>query len=218
MNVWRQSDGAFQLMRGPVFTNVLLTDEINRAPPKTPVRPPGGDGGAPGHHRRHDPRSRHALHRDCSRRNPIEQEGTYPLPEAQLDRLPPPSSQRATPPTRTWRATSLLRRIQWQKDDPTEDVEPAVGLDRFVELQQICGDGRVHGRSHSGIHHAHRPAVAGAPARRRRRQPARRPRPAPRRPRNRAHPRPRLRGARRREDGRPGRPLPPRHPQHRGHD
>ena len=35
MNVRRQNDGTFQMMRGPVFTNVLLADEINRAPPKT---------------------------------------------------------------------------------------------------------------------------------------------------------------------------------------
>ena len=35
VNIWRQNVGTFQLMRGPVFTNVLLADEINRAPPKT---------------------------------------------------------------------------------------------------------------------------------------------------------------------------------------
>ena len=34
-NVWRQNEGSFQLIKGPVFTNVLLADEINRAPPKT---------------------------------------------------------------------------------------------------------------------------------------------------------------------------------------
>ena len=34
-NVWRQNDGTFQLVKGPVFTNVVLADEINRAPPKT---------------------------------------------------------------------------------------------------------------------------------------------------------------------------------------
>ena len=33
--VWRQNTGEFQLVKGPVFTNVLLADEINRAPPKT---------------------------------------------------------------------------------------------------------------------------------------------------------------------------------------
>ena len=35
VNVWRQNEGIFQLIRGPVFTNILLADEINRAPPKT---------------------------------------------------------------------------------------------------------------------------------------------------------------------------------------
>ena len=33
VNVWRQNEGEFRLVRGPVFTNVLLADEINRAPP-----------------------------------------------------------------------------------------------------------------------------------------------------------------------------------------
>ena len=33
--VWRQKDAAFELMRGPIFTNILLADEINRTPPKT---------------------------------------------------------------------------------------------------------------------------------------------------------------------------------------
>ena len=49
--VWRQNTGFFELIQGPVFTNVLLADEINRAPPKTQASVAGSDGRTAGHHR-----------------------------------------------------------------------------------------------------------------------------------------------------------------------
>ncbi len=84
--VFDRKTGEFILRRGPVFTNVLLADEINRAPPKTqsalleamqerqatlegqtfPIDPPFFV---------------------LATQNPIEHEGTYPLPEAQVDRF-----------------------------------------------------------------------------------------------------------------------------------
>ncbi|MBK8969459.1 MAG: AAA family ATPase [Saprospiraceae bacterium] len=79
-------DRHFRFLRGPVFANIVLADEINRTPPKTQaalleamqerVVTVGG--------------SRHALPAPffvLATQNPIEQEGTYPLPEAQLDRF-----------------------------------------------------------------------------------------------------------------------------------
>ena len=76
----------FRFVRGPVFTNILLADEINRTPPKTQAAllqamqerevTAGQDT-----HRLPDPFFVIAT------QNPIEQEGTYPLPEAQLDRF-----------------------------------------------------------------------------------------------------------------------------------
>ena len=85
-SVYDRNAGAFVLRRGPVFTNLLLADEINRAPPKTqsalleamqerqatlegetqPIDPPFVV---------------------LATQNPIEHEGTYPLPEAQVDRF-----------------------------------------------------------------------------------------------------------------------------------
>jgi len=76
----------FVLRKGPVFTNVLLADEINRAPPKTQAalleamqeRQTTLEG------------ETHALPRPFivfATQNPIEYEGTYPLPEAQIDRF-----------------------------------------------------------------------------------------------------------------------------------
>ncbi len=85
-NVFNVNDGRFDFNRGPVFTNLLLADEINRSPPKSqsallevmqerqvtvdgtvyPLTPPFLVLGT---------------------QNPIEHEGTYPLPEAQVDRF-----------------------------------------------------------------------------------------------------------------------------------
>ena len=77
---------AFKFLRGPIFANIVLADEINRTPPKTQAAllesmqerqvTVGGE-----RHRLPDPFFVLAT------QNPIEQEGTYPLPEAQLDRF-----------------------------------------------------------------------------------------------------------------------------------
>jgi MoxR-like ATPase len=79
-------DRSFKFIRGPIFSNIILADEINRTPPKTQaalleamqekVVTVGGQA--------------HPLHQPffvLATQNPIEQEGTYPLPEAQLDRF-----------------------------------------------------------------------------------------------------------------------------------
>jgi len=100
--VFDQRSATFSLREGPVFTNVLLADEINRTPPKTQAalleameeRRVTIDG------------TTHELPLPflvCATQNPIEFEGTYPLPEAQLDRFlvrvrtgyPPEADERA---------------------------------------------------------------------------------------------------------------------------
>ena len=79
-------DRKFKFLRGPIFSNIVLADEINRTPPKTQAalleamqeRSVTVSG------------ERHALPSPffvLATQNPIEQEGTYPLPEAQLDRF-----------------------------------------------------------------------------------------------------------------------------------
>jgi len=84
--VFRQSDSSFDFVQGPIFSNLLLVDEINRSPPKvqsalleameeqqvTVARET---------HRLPDP------FLVIATQNPIELEGTFPLPEAQLDRF-----------------------------------------------------------------------------------------------------------------------------------
>ncbi len=85
-SVFNLQEGAFHLVKGPIFTSFLLADEINRAPAKTQSALLQA---MQEHHvtvagQRHDlPRPFHVL----ATQNPIEQEGTYPLPEAQLDRF-----------------------------------------------------------------------------------------------------------------------------------
>jgi MoxR-like ATPase len=85
-SVYDMKEQSFHFNRGPVFTNILLADEINRSPPKTQAslleamqeRQVTVDG------------TTHVLDRPflvVATQNPIEHEGTYPLPEAQVDRF-----------------------------------------------------------------------------------------------------------------------------------
>jgi MoxR-like ATPase len=84
--IFESSTGGFRFRQGPVFTNLLLADEINRTPPKTQAallesmeeRQVSIEGEA------------HLLPEPfivVATQNPVEYEGTYPLPEAQLDRF-----------------------------------------------------------------------------------------------------------------------------------
>ena len=76
----------FKFLRGPIFANVILADEINRTPPKTQAALLE----AMQEHQVTVGGTRHRLAEPffvLATQNPIEQEGTYPLPEAQLDRF-----------------------------------------------------------------------------------------------------------------------------------
>jgi MoxR-like ATPase len=77
---------AFKFIKGPIFTNLLLADEINRTPPKTQSALLE----AMQEHRVTAAGNTYTLEEPffvLATQNPIEQEGTYPLPEAQLDRF-----------------------------------------------------------------------------------------------------------------------------------
>lgn len=79
-------DRKFRFTRGPVFANIVLADEINRTPPKTQaalLEAMQERSVTVGGHRHSLPSPFFVL----ATQNPIEQEGTYPLPEAQLDRF-----------------------------------------------------------------------------------------------------------------------------------
>jgi MoxR-like ATPase len=134
--VWRPKDSTFELVKGPVFTNVLLADEINRTPPKTQAalleamqeRKVTIEG------------ETHKLEMPffvLATQNPIEQEGTYPLPEAQLDRFLIKLSL-GYPRTDDEETTILERRIQWRNDDPSADVTPVISAEEFLSLQALA--------------------------------------------------------------------------------
>ena len=85
-NVYNQRENRFEFRPGPVFANVVLVDEVNRASPKTQ------SGLLECMQERHVTvdRTTHELARPfivVATQNPVEYEGTYPLPEAQLDRF-----------------------------------------------------------------------------------------------------------------------------------
>ncbi len=132
--VWRPKDGSFELFKGPVFTNVLLIDEINRSPPKTQSavlevmeeRQVTIEGET---YRCEEPFFVLAT------QNPIEYEGTYPLPEAQIDRF---MMKLSTGYPRTLDEEKLIvkRRIKWKKDDPTRDLKPVISAEDFSSLQR----------------------------------------------------------------------------------
>ncbi len=133
--VWDAKTGRFRLEKGPVFTNVLLADEINRAPPKAQSalleameeRQVTIDG--------------KALHLEepffvLATQNPLESEGTYPLPDAQMDRF---LMRLRTGYAKDVREEALIlkRRIGWQRDDPTDGVPAVTNAATFRRLQQM---------------------------------------------------------------------------------
>jgi MoxR-like ATPase len=139
-----RSTGTRQLryVRGPVFTNVLLADEINRTPPKTQAAlleaMQERQVSAGGH--------RHALPEPffvLATQNPIEQEGTYPLPEAQLDRFlfkvfvgyPSPEEER-----RIYRVTTGVEHKDLSKVLSGDEIPELQALVRRVPISDHCLD------------------------------------------------------------------------------
>ena len=85
-DIWRAGDGRFEFQPGPLFHNLLLADEVNRAPPKVQSALLE----AMGERQITVGRTTYPLPQlflVMATQNPIEQEGTYALPEAQLDRF-----------------------------------------------------------------------------------------------------------------------------------
>jgi len=137
-SIWDQRAGGFEFRPGPVFTNLLLADEINRAPPKTQAalleamqeRQVTIDGES------------HPLAPPflvLATQNPVEYEGTYPLPEAQLDRFLLRLS--IGYPTREDELEVLERRRERRTDEI--ELRPLVDATRLVALQRVVEDVHV---------------------------------------------------------------------------
>jgi MoxR-like ATPase len=130
VNIFNQKTGEFEFRAGPVFAQTLLTDEINRATPRTQAalleamaeRRVSADG------------QTYVLKAPflvIATQNPVDQEGTFPLPEAQLDRflvrlsLGYPSFEEEA---------KMLTRLQ--KGHPIDDLNPVVSAQDIVNCQE----------------------------------------------------------------------------------
>jgi MoxR-like ATPase len=130
-SIYNQREGDFEFRPGPIFTNLLLADEINRAPPKTQAalleamqeRQVTIEG------------TTHLLAPPflvLATQNPIEYEGTYPLPEAQLDRFMLRVGVGYPGREDEWEV--LERRLERATDEV--ELEPIVGRDELLEMQR----------------------------------------------------------------------------------
>jgi len=135
VSVFNQKTLEFEFRKGPVFTNILLADEINRSPPKTQSalleamqeRQVTIEGNT------------YELPKPfvvIATQNPIEQEGTYPLPEAQLDRFL--VRLRVGYPTKEEEKEILKRRMERKREEV--EINPVVGPGEVVEMQRAIED------------------------------------------------------------------------------
>src|SRR6266478_2453843 len=136
-SVFNQRTGDFEFRPGPIFTNLLLGDEINRAPPKTQAalleamqeRQVTIEGRT------------NRLERPflvLATQNPIEYEGTYPLPEAQLDRFVMRIGVGYPARADEWEV--LARRMARAEDEI--ELDPVVDGDTLLQMQRALE--RVH--------------------------------------------------------------------------
>lgn len=136
-NIWNPSSGEFQFLPGPVFTNVLLADEINRATPRTQSallevmeeRQITVDGVT-----RTVPNPFFVI----ATQNPIEYQGTFPLPEAQMDRFTLSLSVGyPTPGEELQMLQGLAHKIA------VEELQPCIELAEVLELSRLCSQIKV---------------------------------------------------------------------------
>ena len=131
-SVFNQKDLSFQFIPGPVFANIVLADEVNRATPRTQsaLLEAMGEGQV----------TVEGVTRTLERpffvvatQNPAEFHGTYPLPESQLDRFI--LAAEMGPPTDEEAMEVLARR---EHGDPIADLRAVVSLAEVIELQDAC--------------------------------------------------------------------------------
>src|SRR6516162_223468 len=137
-SIYNQREADFEFRPGPIFTNLLLADEINRAPPKTQAalleamqeRQVTSEGST----RRLGP-----PFLVLATQNPIEYEGTYPLPEAQLDRFLLRMSVGYPSREDEWQV--LAERAERRQDDVA--LEALVDAATVLDLQAACEEVHV---------------------------------------------------------------------------
>ncbi|HEY9605505.1 MAG TPA: MoxR family ATPase [Allocoleopsis sp.] len=131
-NIWNQRTGEFEFLPGPVFTNILLADEINRATPRTQSallevmeeKQVTVDGVS-----RAVPKPFFVI----ATQNPIEYQGTFPLPEAQMDRFI--LSLSLGYPTEEEELQMLERHLEGLV---VSELEPCISTEDILELRRLC--------------------------------------------------------------------------------
>jgi MoxR-like ATPase len=156
--VFDQSTGAFSVKKGPIFANIILADEINRAPAKVQAAlleamqekqvTLGGE--------------TFTLHEPflvLATQNPIEQEGTYPLPEAQVDRFM--LKLRVGYPSRD-EEKEIMRRMSSGEPIAIERVaSPQAILEARQRITELYVDERIVDYIVDIVHATREPASAG---------------------------------------------------------
>ena len=138
VSYYNQRQSAFEFRRGPIFSNVVLVDEINRATPRTQSalleamqeRQVTVDG---------DTMPLSAPFLVIATQNPIELEGTFPLPEAQLDRFL--LRLRVTYPTADEELAMLYR---FKESQPLDTLRPVISGDELNTLLPVVRAVRMH--------------------------------------------------------------------------
>jgi MoxR-like ATPase len=138
-NIWNPKSGEFQFLPGPVFANVLLADEINRATPRTQSallevmeeQQVTVDGVT---------RAVDDPFFTIATQNPVEYQGTFPLPEAQMDRFAIAFSLGY--PTLD-EELQMLQRLQSHPRSRSQSLSPCLSLEQLQDLRSRCTQVKV---------------------------------------------------------------------------
>ena len=141
-SIYQSNEGNFRFTQGPIFANIVLADEINRTPPRTQsaLLEAMSDGQVSADGETHKLPSPFMV---VATQNPFEFEGTYPLPESQLDRflirisLGYPSREEE-------------RRVleSHQQVRPIDALQPAVTVEQVIALQHTVRQVRIESSIH----------------------------------------------------------------------
>ena len=137
VSIFNQREQVFHFHEGPIFTNILLADEINRASPRTQsaLLEAMGESQVSVDGER---RNLSDLFFVIATENPVEFRGTYPLPEAQMDRFSLQFSLGYVPPMEE---VSIL--AAQQHAHPLDELKPCVSLAEVLALKRAVADVRI---------------------------------------------------------------------------
>ena len=137
VSIFDQRDQEFHFHEGPVFTNILLADEINRASPRTQsaLLEAMGEGQVSVEGERWDLA---ALFFVIATENPVEFRGTYPLPEAQMDRFAMQFKLGYVAPE-----DEVAILTAQEHNHPLDELKPAASLAEVIALKRAVEDVRI---------------------------------------------------------------------------